>query len=40
VNAKGESVGNIVLIQAVAVTRIGGGIGLIGGFVPEDPGKT
>jgi threonine dehydrogenase-like Zn-dependent dehydrogenase len=40
VNAKGENIGNIVLIQAVAVTRIGGGIGLIGGFVPEEPGKT
>jgi threonine dehydrogenase-like Zn-dependent dehydrogenase len=39
VNAKGENVGNIVLIQAVAVTRIGGGIGLIGGFVPDNLGK-
>jgi threonine dehydrogenase-like Zn-dependent dehydrogenase len=35
VNARGENFGNIVLIQAVAVTKIGGGIGLIGGLFPK-----
>jgi threonine dehydrogenase-like Zn-dependent dehydrogenase len=39
VNAEGVEVGNLVYTQAVNVTRVGGGIGLIGGFLPDDPGK-
>lgn len=39
VNAEGMNVGNLVYSQAINVTRAGGGIGLIGGFLPDDPGK-
>jgi threonine dehydrogenase-like Zn-dependent dehydrogenase len=39
VNAEGENVGNLVYSQAITVTRVGGGIGLIGGYLPDDPGN-
>ncbi|KAG4421294.1 hypothetical protein IFR04_005596 [Cadophora malorum] len=37
VDAKGKNVGNLVLTQAVHVTRSGGGIGVIGVYLPQDP---
>lgn len=39
VNAKGVNVGNIVLTQAIKVVRTGGGIGVIGVYLPDDPRK-
>ncbi|KAG4440731.1 hypothetical protein IFR05_003775 [Cadophora sp. M221] len=37
VDAKGKNVGNIVLTQAINVVRAGGGIGVIGVYLPQDP---
>lgn len=38
VNAEGVNIGNIVISQAIDVTREGGGIGVIGVYSPIDPG--
>ncbi|KAH8784305.1 putative S-glutathione dehydrogenase [Hyaloscypha finlandica] len=38
VNAKGVNEGNLVLTQAINVVRTGGGIGVIGVYIPEDAG--
>jgi threonine dehydrogenase-like Zn-dependent dehydrogenase len=38
VNAEGVNEGNLVLTQAIHVVRTGGGIGVIGVYVPEDAG--
>ncbi|KAH9205911.1 hypothetical protein DL95DRAFT_375740 [Leptodontidium sp. 2 PMI_412] len=40
VDAKGKNVGNIVLTQAINVVRSGGGIGVIGVYLPQDPRKS
>jgi threonine dehydrogenase-like Zn-dependent dehydrogenase len=40
INAEGVNVGNIVLTQAINVARNGGGIGVVGIYVPFDAGKT
>ncbi|KAK0106196.1 hypothetical protein ONS96_003841 [Cadophora gregata f. sp. sojae] len=37
VDAKGKNVGNLVLTQAIQVTRVAGGIGVIGVYSPSDP---
>lgn len=37
VNAEGVNIGNTVLTQAINVARVGGGIGIIGVYSPEDP---
>jgi threonine dehydrogenase-like Zn-dependent dehydrogenase len=39
VNAKGVSVENTVITQAINVVRTGGGIGVIGVYIPSDPRK-
>ncbi|KAK0101788.1 hypothetical protein ONS95_006938 [Cadophora gregata] len=39
VDAKGKNVGNLVLTQAIQVTRVAGGIGVIGVYSPSDPRK-
>jgi threonine dehydrogenase-like Zn-dependent dehydrogenase len=39
VNAEGINEGNLVLTQAIHVVRTGGGIGVIGIYIPEDAGK-
>jgi threonine dehydrogenase-like Zn-dependent dehydrogenase len=39
VNAEGVNEGNLVLTQAINVVRAGGGIGVIGVYIPEDAGK-
>ncbi|KAH8592309.1 putative S-glutathione dehydrogenase [Bisporella sp. PMI_857] len=38
VNAEGVNVGNTVIVQAINVTRQGGGIGVIGAYLPVDAG--
>lgn len=38
IDSEGKNPGNTVIIQAIDLTRIKGGIGLIGGFVTEDAG--
>ncbi|PMD58295.1 putative S-glutathione dehydrogenase, partial [Hyaloscypha bicolor E] len=38
VNAEGVNEGNLVLTQAINVVRAGGGIGVIGVYIPEDAG--
>jgi threonine dehydrogenase-like Zn-dependent dehydrogenase len=40
VNTEGKNLGKLVYTQAINVTRVGGGIGLVGGFFPDDPGKS
>ncbi|CZS92769.1 hypothetical protein WAI453_006574 [Rhynchosporium graminicola] len=40
VDAKGKNVGNLVLTQAINVVRVGGGIGVIGVYLPQDPRGT
>jgi threonine dehydrogenase-like Zn-dependent dehydrogenase len=40
VNAEGMNVGNTVITEAIAVTRNGGGIGLIGVYSPIDNGRS
>lgn len=40
VNAEGVNVGNIVITNAINVTRAGGGIGVIGVYSTTDPGKS
>ena len=39
-NAEGVNEGNLVLTQAINVVRTGGGIGVIGVYVPEDAGES
>jgi threonine dehydrogenase-like Zn-dependent dehydrogenase len=39
INAEGENVENLLVTQAINVTRAGGGIGLIGVYPPVDIGK-
>lgn len=39
VNAEGVNVGNLTATQAINVTKIGGGIGLVGVFSPTDTSK-
>ena len=39
-NAEGVNVGNTVIVNAINVTRAGGGIGVIGVYSPEDAGKS
>ncbi|KAG0652516.1 putative zinc-type alcohol dehydrogenase [Hyphodiscus hymeniophilus] len=38
VNAEGVNIGNTVIVNAINVTRSGGGIGVIGVYSPEDAG--
>ena len=40
INAEGENVENLIITQAVALTRAGGGIGLIGVYTSNDLGKS
>jgi threonine dehydrogenase-like Zn-dependent dehydrogenase len=39
INADGENVENIIITQAIKITRAYGGIGLVGEYIPHDIGK-
>lgn len=39
VNADGKNIENLVLTQAVNITRTGGGLGIIGVYTPKDSSK-
>ena len=40
VDASGKNVPNEVLTNAINVVKPGGGIGVIGAYIPNDPGET